>query len=415
MESGGDRFFSKWYKLGLFNLLLVALIGVLLRYKILASLPVLNHKFFLYAHSHFAFSGWVSLMLMAAIMQQVYNAGYASILPAARKILIAHIISAYGMLLVFPLQGYAPLSVAFSTISIFISYYFVFWVWRFCKIEVWGRFAGVSIKAALIFLLVSSLGAFWLAVLLMGHSNSQSLYFSALYFFLHFQYNGWFFFAIAGLWLCTVETKSIKANRRLQKGIRYLMIACFPAVILSGLWMPLPAWVYWISVAAVFIQLYAVYLITGTFKKFQFPLFSRVSVYGKWLFGISVISFFLRILLQSLSVFPQLGKYAFAYRPVVIGYLHLILIGSISFFLIGYLIDKKLWVPFSIWVKVGVIILIVGFLLTECTLMMQGLGYIGWVSIPYTREMLFFSAVTLFSGILVLFITSVYKRKAPNS
>jgi hypothetical protein len=402
MEAVANNFFKRWYQVGFFNLLLVAVIGLLLRYKILASLPGVNHKYFLHGHSHFAFAGWVSLIIMVAIVHFIYDAGHKEILPAAKWILIAHLVSAYGMLLVFPIQGYAPLSIAFSTLNILVSYYFVIRLWKYSNKSIWGSAASRCIRAAMVFLVLSSVGAFWLAGLMASHSITQSLYFSALYFFLHFQYNGWFFFGIAGIWLAHVHCKSIKANKNLNAGIKYLIVACVPAVILSGLWMSLPGWAYWLAIGAALLQVIAVIVISKYFNKLFSEIISRLSIIEKWLYGIAMFSFLLRILLQALSVIPALGKFAFAYRPVVIGYLHLILLGCISFFLIAYLFGKNVWNFQSSIIKFSVSLIIMGFLMTELTLMFQGFGYIGWISIPYIREALFLAAVLLFGGITLL-------------
>ena len=44
-----------WFRIAVFNLLLA--FGVLLRYKIAYSLPFMQQKHMLHAHSHFAFTG----------------------------------------------------------------------------------------------------------------------------------------------------------------------------------------------------------------------------------------------------------------------------------------------------------------------------------------------------------------------
>ena len=54
-----------WIRISLFSLLVVAGIGCILRYKILYSLPWVDQKHLLHAHSHFAFSGWITQALMA--------------------------------------------------------------------------------------------------------------------------------------------------------------------------------------------------------------------------------------------------------------------------------------------------------------------------------------------------------------
>ena len=59
----------KWIRISLFNLLVVALLGVLMRYKIGFSFPFFDQKYLQHAHSHFAFAGWVSQMLMACMVR----------------------------------------------------------------------------------------------------------------------------------------------------------------------------------------------------------------------------------------------------------------------------------------------------------------------------------------------------------
>src|SRR5674476_1365823 len=54
-------------------------------------------------------------------------------------------------------------------------------------------------KSALIFNIISSIGAFALAYMLANKMQHPSWYLATIYYFLHFQYNGWFFFTCMGL------------------------------------------------------------------------------------------------------------------------------------------------------------------------------------------------------------------------
>ena len=51
-------------RLLLLNLLIVASLGVLMRYKIAFEFPFFNQKNIQHAHSYFAFSGWVTQALL---------------------------------------------------------------------------------------------------------------------------------------------------------------------------------------------------------------------------------------------------------------------------------------------------------------------------------------------------------------
>ena len=59
---------KRWATLSLLNFVLVSLVGILLRYKIAFSLPLINYKYLLNAHSHFAFAGWVSMAIFTAFV-----------------------------------------------------------------------------------------------------------------------------------------------------------------------------------------------------------------------------------------------------------------------------------------------------------------------------------------------------------
>ena len=57
-----------WIRFSIFNLMLVALLGLLMRYKILFEFPLLDQKSVQHSHSHFAFAGWVTHTLMTLLI-----------------------------------------------------------------------------------------------------------------------------------------------------------------------------------------------------------------------------------------------------------------------------------------------------------------------------------------------------------
>jgi|GEM_PF-4694984 len=61
------NFGNKWLRWALINLVLVALYGTLMRYKIAFNFPYLEQKNLLHAHSHFAFAGWISHVLYTGL------------------------------------------------------------------------------------------------------------------------------------------------------------------------------------------------------------------------------------------------------------------------------------------------------------------------------------------------------------
>src|SRR5690606_12994559 len=113
-----------WIKLSLFNLIIVCFAGVIMRYKIAFSLPFVDQKFLLHAHSHFAFSGWITQLLMVFLISNLVLRGVNNAYEQFKHTLLLNALCSYGMLLSFPFQGYGAVSISFSTLSIFTFFVF---------------------------------------------------------------------------------------------------------------------------------------------------------------------------------------------------------------------------------------------------------------------------------------------------
>ena len=195
----------RWLQVSFFNLLLVSLLGSLLRYKIAFSFPLLDQKYLLHSHSHFAFAGWITQALMALMVQWLSQYKGSGVYKKYRWLLYANLITAYGMLIFFIVEGYAFWSILFSTLSIFVSYSFAILFWKDLRTLEHKTISSYWYKAALIFSVVSSAGAFSLAFMMANKVIHEKWYLGAVYFFLHFQYNGWFFFSGMGLLFSVME------------------------------------------------------------------------------------------------------------------------------------------------------------------------------------------------------------------
>jgi hypothetical protein len=246
-----SRSLSRYLKIAFLNLLVVAFLGVLMRYKILYSLPFIDQKNLLHGHSHFAFSGWITQTLMVLLVAYLSKATGKDEFITYKKLLLANLITAYGMLIAFPIQGYGMVSIFFSTLSVFISYIFAFFFWKdLNKIEN-QNVAHYWFKAGLLLNVFSSIGTFGLAFMMANKIADQTWYLAAVYFYLHFQYNGWFFFTCMGLFYVILPTKIIATNK-LKRIFWLFALASVPAYFLSTLWMSLPLWVYILVVLASF-------------------------------------------------------------------------------------------------------------------------------------------------------------------
>ena len=142
-----------WIRFSILNLMLVALLGLLMRYKILFEFPLLDQKSLQHSHSHFAFAGWVShslITLLIAFLQK-HDTLQKIAFKKYNLILIANLICSYVMLISFIMQGYGAISITFSTLSIFVSYWFTFVFFKDCKQLETPSIATEWFKAALFF------------------------------------------------------------------------------------------------------------------------------------------------------------------------------------------------------------------------------------------------------------------------
>ena len=117
-----------WLKISLLNLLIVAALGVLMRYKIGFDFPYFNQKNIQHAHSHFAFAGWITHALYILMIHYILKRIPQVETKNYKNIIIINLICSYGMLFSFFFQGYGILSILLSTITIIIACFFAFFI-----------------------------------------------------------------------------------------------------------------------------------------------------------------------------------------------------------------------------------------------------------------------------------------------
>lgn len=391
------------------NLLIVALLGVLLRYKITFSLPFFNQKYLQHGHSHFALTGWITQALMVLISYTVSKEINLTHFKKHQWILIANLIASVGMLISFPIQGYGSVSIAFSSLSILVSYIYALRVWRDVNCISIVKPGYKWFKAALLFLVLSSVGIFFMVYLMITKNINPNFHLAAVYMFLHFQYNGWFVFSCLGLIVNKIYDKGLEV-----KGLTTFFwinaIACVPAYYLSAPWLPIPKFVFVIVVLAAIFQLLSWLWIAFGMRKMASSLFSKIPSIAKWLFSLSALAYTLKVSLQLGSTIPALSEIAFGFRPIVVAYLHLVFLGVISLFILGYALG---WVftNLSNLARNGMIVFVVGIILNETALMVQGVFAIGYHMVPYINEVIFGITVVMLSGVLLFNIGIHQKEK----
>jgi hypothetical protein len=398
-------FLRRWLSISFLNLVFVACLGVTLRYKIAFYLPLVQQKFVLHSHSHFAFAGWITQTLMVLLIYNLSLKKGAQVFKKYKWLLYANCITAYGMLVSFIFQGYGFFSITFSTLSIFVSYFFCVYYWKDLSAKNEKIISNWWIKAALLFNVISSVGAFGLAFMMANKIVHQNWYLAAIYFYLHFQYNGWFLFAGMGLLVAKLEQGYV-SPKKMKTAFLLFAVACVPAYFLSSLWLPIPGIIYIIVVGAVIAQMVGWLIMVKEFIRVRPFIICNFLKYGRVLLLLAAVAFSIKLLLQAGSVHPALSQLSYGFRPIVIGYLHLVLLAVTSLFLIGYIVAFQL-IPVTKNLKSGVFIFVAGIIINELLLMLQGVTGLAYISIAGIDLYLLIAALILLSGAGIMLMAVV--------
>lgn len=404
---------NTWITITLINLMIVASLGLLLRSKILFSIPGVDFKFILHAHSHFAFGGWITLCLFTLMTFEILPESCSS-KPKYKYLLSGLLITAAGMLFSFPVQGYAFFSILFSTLFIFLTYAYS---WVFIKDLLKSRTekaVALLCIVSLIALTVSSIGPFTLAYMMVSHSTNTLLYKDAIYTYLHLQYNGFFTLAVFALFVNQFNIQfDDLAKRNVKRFAIVLSLSVLPTLFLSYLW-------HFQNIAIRSIAILGCVLLVITLFRFIVMMRSisnylkSITPFAKAIGLLSMIAFAIKTTVQIGIVFPSIGNEVFGDRPIIIGYLHLVMLGFVSLYLLAHLVQTKYFEINKGLSKTGIIIFIGAVIGNELILMTQGLSAMMMYSSTLYPWLLWVAAICLFMGALLICL-SVIGHLKPKS
>lgn len=182
-----------------------AFLGLLLRYVFTGKSIGLVFTNVLHGHSHIMLLGFIFNALLAFIWKYFTDAMDTW----SYRYYLALQVCVVGMLISFPLQGYALYSILFSTLHLWISYVLL--------IRLWKRLKGTKnlvrlIKIGIVFHFISTIGPYCLGPMMVLKMKGSPWYQQAIYFYLHFQYLGVLF-----IWLLVVLLKRLAISLTKQQ------------------------------------------------------------------------------------------------------------------------------------------------------------------------------------------------------
>ncbi len=357
-----------------------------MRYKIAYSLPIVDQKHVQEAHSHFAFYGWITQIIYVLIIRYLHGILSEQQLKKYHTLLVVNAIAAFVMIPSFIYNGYYWASIAASTVALLTSFAFFF----FLLMDLKGKQDLVKpwFIGGLFFAVISSVGVFGLSYMMSSGNMTQNLYLASTYYYLHFQYNGFFIFTCIGLLLHSLRDIGAEISEKDNKMIFWLMfIGCVIGFGLSVLWMKMPLWIFVAIILGTIAQTIGSVKLYMVLKKNWPKLVLNFSALQRFVLMYVGFAFFAKIVLQLGSTIPVLSQFAFGFRNVVIAYLHLILLMCVSAFLINQILATNVF-KMTKPVTTGLKLLLLGIFLNEAVLGLMGIFSIKYISIPYTPQIL---------------------------
>lgn len=391
-----------WLKFSLFNFVVVALLGVLMRYKILYSLPFLDQKHLQEAHSHFAFYGWITHVLYVLMVNYLRKNKPEINYKIYNGLIISNILASFTMLGAFIYGGYFWGSIAASTAALLTSFVFCYFFVR--DVRSIKDASKLWFIAGLFFAVISSAGVFNLAYMMSSKNVVQDIYLGSEYYFLHFQYNGFFIFSCIGLLLYSLKEAGSPISDKNNRLMFWLMFfGCVIGFGLSVLWIKMPMYLFVIIVIGTIAQT------TGAVMLYQFVKKSWTNLVLKWSpmqrFVLLFVgfAFAVKIALQLGSNIPALNQFAYGFRNVVIAYLHLVLLMCIATFLVSQILATN-YFTVGKQLLLGLKLFLLGIFLNEAMLGIMGIVSIKYISVPFANEMLLAFSLVIFTGLILMFI-----------
>jgi hypothetical protein len=366
----------------------------------------LNYSFLLHAHSHVAMLGWVYLIIYVLIVRFFISEDKRK-KPIYNRLFWCTEISVIGMMIAFPIQGYALFSIIFSTVHIILSYLFCRLVWKDSSREKSPQQR--LLRASVLFMILSTFGVWCLGPAVSTLGKQSAFYQIAIQFFLHFQFNGWFIFAILGLFLKQFQGKI--DERKFKKFYLALIVSTLLTICFPIRWYIENDVFSYINVLGVLIQV-AAFIYFYKMLKPQISYFKTIlDQTTKLVYGLALSSLFLKVVIQLLTIFPNFAEVSHQIRNFVIGFIHLTTLGIITGFLFGILLQNKILSTNSKTLKIGVKVFILGYISTEVLLFLQGWFFffgMGTVAFYYQNILIF----SLFLALgLVLIMSSIINKK----
>ncbi|MGE5355891.1 MAG: hypothetical protein ACM3PT_06590 [Deltaproteobacteria bacterium] len=403
---------KSWFTAAFAFFLLIAFGGFIIRY-----LPFQNYidqsAYYnvLQFHSHTSFLAWVLPALMIFILHN-FKIELFEKKSSTNIFFFFFYLTAFISGFSFIISGYSIFSIIILIVLLLISYVGLMKLYFCLNLKYSDYFSTFSIKTGIIFYFVSSLSTWVLPVLILTGMKKTPFYYYNIYFYLHFLFNGFITFFILSLFFD--QTVKFKKEVR-SKTFKKLLI-----IFATGTIFTYSGSLLWNKVHYIF----NVFNITGSimmlisliyFSSLTKIYLRRAGIAERSFFIIAWISFFIKVILQTIQSFPYFAEASYLLKSqFIVGYMHLVTLGFISAFLLSYAFRKGI-LKTNFFNTISSLVFILSLILSEIvlfshgTLMLFGIYSIG----PHFNSLMLIFSIPLCLAIAFLFY-GLIKTRVPK-
>lgn len=318
---------------GIFFFIIFAVLGTIIRWKMAMPLfPSLNSEYLIHAHSHLAVLGWTNVAFIALVL--FFTFSKEALQRKTIKIYFwALLIVNAGIAPSFTAQGYGPVSIAVSTLSVVLSFWFLIIYFRSQSEEEKDLPHHLFFTTGIILYVLSAVGLVMVALSMAAKIGGENLFNAGVYFYLHSQYNGWMIFILLGTVYGYLHRQGkLFSKKTITWQWALLTISFFPSYIPQIAYIGLPLWLIAASIIGTVLNLVAIVLFLLTTLRTMLSVIDTKALRFTYLY--TMLAFLAKALLEVGGATPWLTEMVHTNRQVVIGYLHLTLLAFISVYLI---------------------------------------------------------------------------------
>lgn len=362
-----------------FYLCLVGILGLSMRSAHWITLPT-SFQHILHAHSHTALLGWAFTMATSGILY-FYPLKWKWL--SAFRWLIS--ITIIGMFIAFLYQGYAAISITFSTIYLVLA--FIFFA-RVLKTLPSTDFASTILRHGIYYFYFSTIGIWILGPVAATLGKTHWAYEAGIQFFLHFQINGWLLYAALGL----IFKNMPAAYQPAKKWVIWLDVGLLLGLSLVGFWVNESSLFFGVNILSIIALFIGFIPIIN--KLIQYLNHQKES--KQWIIGLVILALLGKLIGHLFNLDYEFTLNLRYNRELIIAYMHLILIGVVSIGFIWNILNlyKN---QISSTFRLGFQGFVLGFYITEIILVLQGFRVQGMLN---GQELLWFFSLIMLLGII---------------